>query len=339
MAERAIPMTESAIIGRASMPSDETAPIFRWNTDEIPIHHRFDQYVEMVRKNLICVTTYCDDPRDFITDMQMTQLGRLRIASIGGSAKQSARTSQNIKASGDRAFHLVSGRTSWDFQCKEQRIKLNGTDLVLIDTELEYASRLPDAFRNYTISIPPDVVRKWLPDPARAVGMRLQGDNGWGRVLSTFVDQLMHLDGAPLPLPASVLEDHLGALITLAVPGGAEDSAIKRSTHEDLRNRIVESIRQRCTEPGLTAAQVAADARISPRTLHRVLSAGKETFGTLLIAARSDVAYRMLLSPQFNAFIIADIGFRAGFADESHFSRTMRARYGYPPAQLRRMRS
>ncbi|CAM4178178.1 HTH araC/xylS-type domain-containing protein [Bordetella muralis] len=321
------------------MSSDLTPPVFRWNTDDIPVHHRFDQYVEMVRKNLISVTTRCSDTRGFKTDMQVSPLGRLRVASIGGSAKQSARTRQNIKASGDRAFHLVAGLTNWDFECRDQRIKLNATDLVLIDTEREYASRLPDGFRNHTVSIAPDVLRKWLSDPDRIVGKRLRGDKGWGHVLSTFVDQLVHLDVTRMPLPASVLEDQLGALITLSATDGVGRSEMRKSTQADLRGRIIESIRQRCTDIGLTAAQIAADIGISPRTLHRALSAGSETFGALLLTARSDVAYRMLISPQFDTLTIADIGFRAGFADESHFSRTMRARYGHPPAQLRRTRS
>lgn len=321
------------------MSSDSTAAVFRWNTDETPVHHRFDQYVEMVRKNLICVTTTCDDPLRFRTDMQVSALGRLRLASIGGSAKQSARTLQNIKTSGDRAFHLVAGRTGWEFEQGDRRISLGGTDLVLIDTEREYASRMPEEFRNHTISIPPEVIRKWLPDADRIVGTRLQGDSGWGQVLSAFVDQLVRLDVARAPLPASVFEDQLGALISLAAPHGAGQDAMRKPTQAQLRDRIVELIRQRCTEAGLTAAQVAADAGISARTLHRVLAATGETFGALLLAARSDVAYRMLASPRFDQFVIADIGFRAGFADESHFSRTMRARYGHPPAQLRRMRS
>ncbi|WP_179283323.1 helix-turn-helix domain-containing protein [Bordetella genomosp. 9] len=321
------------------MSNDPTVPVFRWNTDEIPVHHRFDQYVEMVRNNLICVTTRCEDPRRFRTDMQVSALGRLKVASIAGSAKRSARTLDNIKASGDRAFHLVAGRKAWEFESGAQRIRLGGTDLVLIDTERVYASRMPEDFLNHTVSIPPAIIRQWLPDVDRIVGMKLRGDSGWGHMLSSLVDQLVQLDAAQLPLPAAVFEDQLGALVSLAAPHGAGRAVMRQATRTQLRDRVVDAIRQRCTDVGLTASQVAADAGVSPRTLHRVLAAGGETFGALLLAARSEVAHRMLLSPRFAEYVIADIAFRAGFADESHFSRTMRARYGHPPARLRRMRS
>jgi AraC-like DNA-binding protein len=74
---------------------------------------------------------------------------------------------------------------------------------------------------------------------------------------------------------------------------------------------------------------------ISTRTLHRNLAAFGETFGAKLIAARADVAVRMLESPLFRRLTVAEIGRRSGFADASHFSRVLRSRTGRSPTQLR----
>lgn len=318
------------------MFNTEEVPIFHWSTDGAPAASRFEQYAEMLRRNLIRVTTACDDQRRFSTEMRIAHIGRLQFARINGSAKRSYRTRQDIAASGGRAFHLVSGSTAWEFECKEKRFSLPPGDLVLIDTQLEYSSRLPDGFQNYTVVLPVDFIHAWLPDPTAATGIQLPSRNGWGQVLSAYVNQLAATCGSRLPLQASILEDQLGALIALAASDGRGDGSGHKTAHLELRSRILDSIRQRCTDSCLTALDVAADARTSPRTLHRVLATAGETFGAHLIEARCAVAHRMLTSPQFDSLTIAEIGRRAGFVDTSHFSRTCRMRYGHPPAQLRR---
>ena len=117
------------------MLNNEEVSIFHWSTEDLPAASRFEQYAEMLRNNLIGVTTVCDDQRSFWTEMRIAKVGQLQIAQIKGSAKRSHRTTEDIAASGARVYHLVYGCTAWEFQCKEQRLRLHPGDLVLIDTE------------------------------------------------------------------------------------------------------------------------------------------------------------------------------------------------------------
>ena len=103
-----------------------------------------------------------------------------------------------------------------------------------------------------------------------------------------------------------------------------------------LHQRIKDCLADRCTEPQLTAVDVAASAGISVRTLHRTLAAADETFGDKLLEARARIALRMLTSPLFSRVTTAEIGRRAGFLSNSHFARVMRKRAGQTPLQLRK---
>lgn len=107
------------------------------------------------------------------------------------------------------------------------------------------------------------------------------------------------------------------------------------STDRALRDRIVETIQQTCGELTLTAAAVAAAAKVSIRSLHRSLASEGETFGELLLQARAALATRMLESRLFNRLTIAEIGRRAGFIDPSHFGRVYRRLTGFSPGQVR----
>ena len=101
--------------------------------------------------------------------------------------------------------------------------------------------------------------------------------------------------------------------------------------------QIKKAIIQRCTDPTLAAPQVAAPLGISTRTLHRALAACGETFGAALIAARVDIAVRMLESRLLRPLSVAEIGRRSGFADPAYFSQAIRQQLGRTPSQVRQV--
>jgi AraC-like DNA-binding protein len=181
-------------------------------------------------------------------------------------------------------------------------------------------------------------LQAWIPEPRRLVGQLISKDSTWGNVLSNFISGIAPENTLRLPLPGQVLADQVGALLTLAakeIPGCLPEQVSGRS---DLRDRIVECIRGRCSEVELSAPEVAKTLGISRRTLHRTLAACGETFVRKLIEARVGVAARMLGSRLFDRLTIAEVGRRAGFTDPSHFARMCRMHLGHTPAVLRRAR-
>jgi AraC family transcriptional regulator, positive regulator of tynA and feaB len=102
-----------------------------------------------------------------------------------------------------------------------------------------------------------------------------------------------------------------------------------------LVGKIRDCIRQRCSEPQLTAADIAASLNVPPRVLHRVPS--NTTFASELLDARISVAQQMLTSPSLKELSIIEIAHQAGFLSGSHFSRSIRKRTGRTPQELRRL--
>jgi AraC-like DNA-binding protein len=105
-----------------------------------------------------------------------------------------------------------------------------------------------------------------------------------------------------------------------------------------VRDQVLDHIKQRCPDTSLHAADVARSLNVSTRTLHRALAATCETFGSMLIGARVDLATRMLQSPLFDRVTTAEVGRRAGFSDASHFVKVLRSRTGRTPLEMRRGR-
>ena len=167
------------------------------------------------------------------------------------------------------------------------------------------------------------------------VAQRIPGNSLWGLALSSYVSELTPDLAAAPPLPLSVIADQVGSLLALTASGLRDATLAYSPVVRSLHERVQDCLMQSCTEPQLTAADVAASMNISLRTLHRIFAAASGTFGGKLIEARARVALRMLTSPSFNRLTTAEIGRRAGFLSAAHFARVMRNRTGRTPLRLR----
>lgn len=204
-------------------------------------------------------------------------------------------------------------------------------DLALIDSRQCYELHFPETVDIFSIQLPTEWLETWLPDPRLHLGRRIDGGLGWGLALSAYVRQL----STPIEaLPASLVADHLGSLLTLAL----DRERTERPVRLDLGARIDEALAGRCTEPDLCAKGIAETLGISVRTLHRALGSRQQTFADRLMQHRIQRARRMLESPAFDRVTTAEVGRRVGLLDTSHFIRVCRRHLGCTPQELRSRR-
>jgi AraC-like DNA-binding protein len=153
----------------------------------------------------------------------------------------------------------------------------------------------------------------------RAFGTR---SLGFGEPDSGFAFARAALD---LALPTS--DPRLLATVT-----GLADAAHPDAPSTALAPRIAAQLRDHLTD-AVTADDAAAAMHMSARTLQRRLEAEGTTFSDVLDATREEVARALLGDP---ALALAEVAYRAGFADLATFSRAFKRWTGKPPGQFRR---
>jgi AraC family transcriptional regulator, positive regulator of tynA and feaB len=313
--------------------------VLRWSTEAFPQRDRLDCYIDLLCKQLLNVTTSTSERDTFHAEVEIAQQGPLVVATIAGSAQDSFRTLADVARTTEHAFDLVMGlNCSWNWMTARSRVGLQPRDVVLTDTRLVESFHWPADCAARTFRIPMDQLPTWVPEPDRLVGQRIDATSPWGHALSHFLGQISPQSAMNLPLPAQVVSDHVCALLMLAATQIVGSIQSPRSRYSDLQRQIVECITERCTDPQLSARQVAESLNISSRTLHRCLGARGRTFGALLLDARTERAAGMIKSRSFDRLTIAELGRRAGFSDASHFARAFRKRLGMSPGEMRRAR-
>jgi AraC-like DNA-binding protein len=133
-------------------------------------------------------------------------------------------------------------------------------------------------------------------------------------------------------LPPTVVAEQIVSLLALA----ASHHHPSPTTHKRaLLRRVTETIRERCHEPDLDPATVAAALGVSRRYVHLLFASAGTTFSQELYACRLHRAHRLLCDKRFDGLGIAEIAWSCGFSDHSHFTRRFREQFGAPPSAYR----
>jgi AraC-like DNA-binding protein len=302
--------------------------IQRSSTQAVPQRMRFDYWMSTLRQSLWPVSEWQVDD-NFNFDLQEAALGCLTTIKETVSAHYSRRTRVDLDTSGDRCYLLFANQFPWQVAHNGREERILSGDCVLVDSQGELETNAASGFRGVILKLPVSWVHTWVPNPELLVGSRIGIDSRWGPVFSPIVSQFTPELAAAPPLPPGVLVDQLGAILGL-IAGNAES----RDT-SDLLAKIQNCIRERCTEPQITAADVAESLNIPPRMLHRILAANNLTFAFQLLEARITIGLRMLTSRSCTHLTILEIARHSGFLSTPYFARVVRQRTGHTLPELR----
>lgn len=322
---------------RANGASPST--IRRWSTDEVTPSQRLDYWIGAICDGFLEMEATSPVRGTFNATLESAPCGSVGVNRVTGGPLSVFRTSRAIARSRENYFYLLcKSDSAWSVVQDQRTERLLPDDLVLIDSRRCYELHFPDSTDTVSLELPMDWLASWLADPAAGVARRIDGRSGWGQALGAFVRQMSPEMAVAPPLPAQLLNDQLGALLALATRAEIPGETASAAGSDALRERVLQAIGSRHTEPGLTGSAIALELGISERTLHRCLAKGGTTFARHLMACRMAVAKRMLADPRFDRLAIAEIGRRVGLCDASHFIRQCRAQLGCTPASFRRSR-
>lgn len=315
----------------------EASELVCWSTDDVEKTQRIDYYEETVARSMIPVGIRMPCAADFSSSMKMAGADGFSVLRIKGSPHEVYRGEREIARSGAHKYHLLlTCGTPWTVD-HQGAVALGPGEAVLLDSQRPQTSATSVPYEMVHVMLDAAWLDQWVSQPDMLVGRKISAATPWGSSLASFAKVLTPELLLDAPLPAKLLADHLGAMLALAANEIDPNFAPRKSEMSQL-HRIMDMLAQRCTDPRLTAGDVAVSLNMSVRTLHRVLATARKTFGPLLIEARLRIARRMLESRIFMNVTVAEIARRTGFATSSHFARVFHSVYGTTPSGFRQAR-
>lgn len=306
-----------------------------WSTDAVVPAQRLDYWVGAICEAFLEMDCSSREAPSFGGSLQSLPVDTIAVNQVMASTQDVYRTRHSIARSNYNHFYLITQLYSgWHVRQGGHVAQLRPGDAVLVDAEQPYELHFPHGVACLSVQLPRTWVGQWLAQPQSRLPRTVARDSGWGQTLSALSLQLGREPALAAAMPAHLLSDHLGALLSAALepqwPG--DGGAASRSVYE----RVCTLLRAQLDEPGLQAAPLALQAGISVRTLHRAFAAQGATFAGTLRKLRLDQAAHLLAQPRLAHVAIGELGRRCGFADASHFVREFQRAYGTTPARWRR---
>ena len=311
------------------------AQVRQWSTESVDERQRLAYWMDSICDSFLEMKASPDPSAAFFGSIRQSALGRLGVYESLGSAQDVARDRAAIGRSSSNFYYLITQvGTPWSLRHAGRDVIVQPGDSVLVDSREPYEFGFPAGLHHLSLQLPIDWVNRWLPEPAAVLARPVDASQGWGAALRAFKQALTPEFGANPGLPAALLEDHLGVLMSLAF-----DALPQAERSHGLHGpylRCVATMRGRISDAGLVGQDVARDCALSLRSLHRAFAAEGRTFAGVLREMRVAEADRMLGDRRFAAVAVVEIAQRCGYADASNFARQFRRLRGVSPGAFRK---
>lgn len=308
----------------------QLTPARHWSTDEAA-DRPFSYWVDTVCDRFLELDIEAPGREHFHARLDQTELGPATASWLCADPQRVRRTRAKI-ARANSSFLLMQLRAG-RVQVRQagRTTPLSPGECILLDGAQPYEVECPEATRSFVLKLSDDWLQRWVSAPERIAPWHFTGV-GWSAALCAAVASL-EVDACDhLALPRGEVADHIAALLKLALGPEPQDSAGGRHLH----NRLMRTVRNGLSDPSLSPAAVAAEHRISVRTLHYAFAAAGTTFVEELMQARLQRARELLSDPRERDVPVIEVAARCGFTDPSHFARRFRRRFGVAPLAFRR---
>ncbi|MET3906856.1 AraC-like DNA-binding protein [Bradyrhizobium sp. S3.3.6] len=318
--------------------------MYRWCTDEVEPHDRFDFWREVRAKGLFGVTAELERERrgDFYGEFSLSQVGNGALVELKASSYAVERSQADIGyAPGDSiCVYQQLGGGGWFGGMRSSDFAIANGGFATSHTDLPYHTRpLGDSgFHLRILKIPVSGLAT-QDKRTRELAPKVFNDPALAPLLDACFADLGDAaanDGSSgaVPLVQALLVQALGqlALIERGIvrPGSRRGQAALRTGRLSLARRL---IARHLQDPDLAPTRVADLLGVSVRHLHMLFEVADRSFSQTVTEERLKQSRRLMCEAPER--LIADIASACGFESLATYYRVFNAAYGMAPGDFR----
>ena len=309
--------------------------VFRASTDDVDFADRADYWQYICRELLGSVEPENFRAGEFASSVEAVQVGPIRFVSFAGTGQTFRSTQSSLRThhSDDYVIALESEAKSFHDHCGRQRLGFGGIHVA--DLAKSYTVDYPQGLDVLGVIIPRKMMDNAFGAMRLVTGMCMEQGQATSSVLSNFLRDLgrngKKLDASTAERMASIAVE----MIAAGLSEKAQDfDAVKLSGAATLC-RVQAFVSDHIGAAGLTMAEVARAVGVSVRRLHQISAEEGVSLVDWMWDRRLQRAHAMLAQPATGRQSIQAIAWGCGFADQAHFSRRFKDRFGLSPTELR----
>lgn len=316
---------------------------YRFSIDSLPERDRVAYWRESFGRNVMRLDMEPSEEEPLRFEITRHCLGDIAVVSARTSGHRATRTPELLGDSNDDHVLVVPEHRAVLAQARGREIVQQPGQALLMKLDETGCAEQPAAPRpgqpeNFLhVQFPRGMLAPLVPGLDDLMLSVIPARNEALRLLRGYAGMLSGDDELVTAHTAHAIGTHILDLAVLAIGGSRDARALARTRGLGAARlaSIKAYVRARAGDPGLTVADAARYAGISPGYVWRLFATEEGSFSGYLLEQRLERARRMLASAAFAQFRISAIAYKAGFGDLSYFNRAFRRRYGATPSDVR----
>ncbi|MFT3760052.1 AraC family transcriptional regulator [Thauera sp.] len=272
-----------------------------------------------------------DAAAPFDMHLKHFRLGILELFEVRGSAHV-----MQVQGVNDGAAVLLNVAGTGSLRQGLREARLQPGSLHLLDDGASFALQLPEDFHHLVLRVPrpalEGVMRDWRPLTVSCMASCCGSAAVFAGTLRGIFSQRETLAPSDFKTCADALLGLLGGMLASFARQVGDEASSVEAWHLE---RVKAFARAHLADPELDVKLIAAEVGLSPSYIHRLFARCTMTLMQWITAERLDACHRELSAPGKLKRPVYLIAQEWGFANQAHFSRAFRARFGVSPSDVR----
>lgn len=263
-------------------------------------------------------------------------LGRMKLSLASLPQAQISNAARPSGSTPDHPYNIYISNRRHRFVTNNRSVILEAGDVTVADSAMAATMITNEPYTTIGLTVPASVLRTYIPEPEKAVGVRFSGKTGLSKIVSCMLLTMWEFAETDSldDIGPELAHNLLGILSTCCRMQSEQTEASSTDTLAK-RDEIKRIIDQNLHKHDLGVDELAKQFGFSVRYLQRLFSEEQYTVSEYIRQQRLEGCRRQLADPAWLQHSITQIAFNWGFNSSAHFARVFRARYGINAREFR----
>lgn len=308
-------------------------------TSEVPQHHEYGFWREVIAKNYFHLQLEFHNSQRFKGSLQAWELGLASLSKLDCSALKYQRLHQHCQTDNPEILITVPMLSEVEFSQLGRQTRCAPGQFILEHGDEPYEFGHASDNSMWVIKVPEAALRARIGNTSRYCALQFDTSSGMGQLFSDYLQLITrHCDKQPsaaaMVLMGAQLIDLLSATLKEAPSVLQSSLSVVRSAH---LTRIEAYVREHLANPALSPEALAGHHGISLRYLHALFKDTGQSVAQWIRDLRLQCAYEQLQTAPAGVSI-AQLAYACGFNDQAQFNHAFKRCYGHAPSELLKTR-
>lgn len=276
-------------------------------------------------------------PTDFHMMMKAVPFGNMVLSQATLSQTQLSNCPEPAAEDAEHPYSLYTVNRRQHVIIGGNNFVLEPGDFTLVDSAMASMMNTSEPYTTIGLTVPAGFLRRHVPAPEKAVGLRFSGSTGLTKTISYMLLAMWELaESGALTEIGSKVAGNLLEIFSACCYMSCHEPGVESSNTDARRRQIKQLIDNELRNPGLTIGDLARELGVSSRYMQMLFAKEDCTVSRYIRRQRLEGCRQQLSDPAWRNHSITEIAFSWGFNNSTHFARAFKDQFGISARDFRK---